>query len=335
MANKNRRARRAAHKARREAKRAGGMYAGETRKLPLNPVETNYSGIRPSDVSESEIAEATVNLNTGASVYNEKTGYFEPAPNPPGKAPALLQHGAQRLTEWFKGKEAATPSTGTTTADTSGHTATRYVCTHPALSPVAQLSNNCRLFIGAGFDVRDYRRFKLIIDCADVVDEYGGHRFPKGYENLSEFCLTMPPVIKLGWRDYAAPALRFQFWEKLYESLPDGDILLCCVGGHGRSGTALAAILIIAWNITAAKAIQTVRAHHCDSAIETAGQREYLIQLSKWWAKECGKAPDDDVVKVADTEPGPKTQGKPEPEPIDDTGASFDMIEYLGREGCF
>jgi hypothetical protein len=269
---------------------------GPNSKLPANAAdnEPNYSGLRPSDQTA---------VIPGASVYNEKTGYFEPALDWPEKPPlpqprsTVLHHGVGQAT----GSEPV-------------------FCTHPAQSPVAQLSDKCKLFIGAGYDIRGLDKYSLAVDCGDVLDVYGGHKFPAGYEHLLECLPKAPPIIKLAWRDYGTPSLLYSFWEKLYESLPDGNILFCCHGGHGRSGSALAAILIIAWNISAAKAIQTVRKHHCHKAVETNAQREYLVGLSKWWAKQCGKPIDDSVVMVEEAEI----------EPIDTSPMSeFSMVDYL------
>jgi len=49
-----------------------------------------------------------------------------------------------------------------------------------------------------------------------------------------------------------------------------------CFGGHGRTGTLIAAILI-AQGLTAAQAVNKVRTQYCQEAIETARQVNYLV----------------------------------------------------------
>ncbi|MCK5640964.1 MAG: hypothetical protein KAJ19_09215, partial [Gammaproteobacteria bacterium] len=53
-----------------------------------------------------------------------------------------------------------------------------------------------------------------------------------------------------------------------------------CIGGHGRTGLVLAALA--AYTKTAPKnAIQWVRKHHCDSAVESTSQVNFLVKHYK------------------------------------------------------
>ena len=52
---------------------------------------------------------------------------------------------------------------------------------------------------------------------------------------------------------------------------------IACVGGHGRTGTLLAGILLLQ-NYTADEAIDKVRKEHCNRAIETVAQEQLIKQ---------------------------------------------------------
>lgn len=120
----------------------------------------------------------------------------------------------------------------------------------------------------------------LIIDCAGVVAESG--RFvksaPARYRGLKDGLL--PDVIRLDWPDMSAPVhVGIRWWMRLLELLPS-HTCVCCMGGHGRTGTALAALLV-ASGMSADEAIRTVREKHCRRAIETSGQEAYIKGLAK------------------------------------------------------
>jgi hypothetical protein len=120
----------------------------------------------------------------------------------------------------------------------------------------------------------------LIIDCAGVVAESG--RFvksaPARYRGLKAGLL--PDVIRLDWPDMSAPVhVGIRWWMRLLELLP-AHTCVCCVGGHGRTGTALASLLV-ASGMDAETAIRTVREQHCRRAIETQGQEAYVKALGK------------------------------------------------------
>lgn len=90
-----------------------------------------------------------------------------------------------------------------------------------------------------------------------------------------------PPILlRLGWPDMAPPpvGVGLSFWRELWELLPVGITVIACEGGHGRSGTALAAMLI-ARGMDPEEAIEYVRRMHCSYAIETAEQEAYLRSL--------------------------------------------------------
>jgi hypothetical protein len=100
----------------------------------------------------------------------------------------------------------------------------------------------------------------------------------------------MPVVIALDWPDHGVPAVMDleQFWPTLIQGLLGQaeaklqagqtgplKVALSCIGSHGRTGTALAAILATA-GMSADLAITTVRELHCKKMLETKGQEAYI-----------------------------------------------------------
>ena len=95
-------------------------------------------------------------------------------------------------------------------------------------------------------------------------------------------------VVQLNWADQAAPPVQPEFWpvlmkhfiqKKLDANLDIYRVGMACFGGHGRTGTALAAFLIShGW--TKDKAVKTVRKNHCQKSVESAAQHQYLGSVS-------------------------------------------------------
>lgn len=100
---------------------------------------------------------------------------------------------------------------------------------------------------------------------------------------LSEFSDWSCPYkeIRLDWPDYGIVYLPRSFWEKLTKYLVDNGykMLVFCQGGHGRTGTAIACLMVVGLGFTTAEAVTWVRNHYCKEAIETQGQINYIKQI--------------------------------------------------------
>lgn len=106
-------------------------------------------------------------------------------------------------------------------------------------------------------------------DCAyqDKMDQLSSH-------------LYQPAVLDIKWQDMGVPPLDFPFWKDLWSILPNGRTVVCCFGGHGRTGTALACLLMAAdKSITAEKATAVIHTKHCENAIESSSQEKYLKKI--------------------------------------------------------
>ena len=138
-----------------------------------------------------------------------------------------------------------------------------------------------QLYGGKVGDVELYG-FDLVIDCAGLPAEALSpfvKVVPKGFEELSAL-VKMPQVMRLNWKDYSWPNIGIEFWMKLWTLLPPMT-LICCVGGHGRTGTCAAALMVASGGWKGDEAVKWVQKHYCKEAIETEGQQQYVESLYK------------------------------------------------------
>ncbi len=93
--------------------------------------------------------------------------------------------------------------------------------------------------------------------------------------------------VKVDWKDYEAPRyLKKEWWLKLIEVLEqlaqgkeEYKVLVSCLGGHGRTGTALA---ILYGLITGSKTpVKDIRKLYCEKAVESKAQVKYLEKILK------------------------------------------------------
>lgn len=81
------------------------------------------------------------------------------------------------------------------------------------------------------------------------------------------------------WPDFGLPpdteALRVALQDLLDRARSDERVELGCWGGHGRTGTALACLAVLA-GTPAPEAVAWVRENYCEEAVETAAQEEFV-----------------------------------------------------------
>jgi protein-tyrosine phosphatase len=123
------------------------------------------------------------------------------------------------------------------------------------------------------------------------------------FSEISSF-VSSPDVIVIPWKDMSPPSLRFPFWKYIIEKIEsfsneNMDVLVTCIGGHGRTGTFLTAILMEKYRCTAASAIKFVRKEYCRRAIETESQLGYLKTFQKYLERTYGK---DQICEVHNAE---------------------------------
>lgn len=98
-----------------------------------------------------------------------------------------------------------------------------------------------------------------------------------------ELIVKTPPFMEIIWADYGVPSLNYTWWANLAKYLltVKGNVVVYCMGGHGRTGTALS---ILAYLMKAVKKgddpIEFVRAKYCDKVVESTEQVDYIERIT-------------------------------------------------------
>lgn len=112
----------------------------------------------------------------------------------------------------------------------------------------------------------------------DVGIDYSIMQF-KGLKGEASYILEKigQPTIKIEWRDYGVPDLSTGDWNKILKAIQkEGrNVVVACVGGHGRTGTTLA-ILAGLFGATKTDPVSWVRKRYCVKAVENIDQEEYV-----------------------------------------------------------
>jgi hypothetical protein len=104
--------------------------------------------------------------------------------------------------------------------------------------------------------------------------------------------------IMVPWPDFGLPHVKLSFWKALHSYIMEkGWSTACfhCQAGHGRTGTALAAMLIANEGYSAQDAVLTIRSLYCDEAVETAEQIVYLHEVDQYYND---RGSDDDDMPI-------------------------------------
>lgn len=148
----------------------------------------------------------------------------------------------------------------------------------------------------------------LVIDCAYQYTPAAARARISGdfpaIEELQKFVKKEPRYIKIEWPDMGEPYVTGQFWVELYKRIPNNTrVVAVCVGGHGRSGTAITALLLCADSqATPSKAISLVRERHCKNAVESETQDLYLLEVWRTLLKNKGGLTDDEIDEMIEDE---------------------------------
>lgn len=124
----------------------------------------------------------------------------------------------------------------------------------------------------------------LFLNCSDYefrreILQFSNKRIANKFSHF----LRQLDVIDISWRDGSAPPVPAMFWRELLNlARTKYENLVCfCVGGHGRTGTALSALRMVSERETAVEAVEFVRRNHCDESVETFPQAQYLADLQR------------------------------------------------------
>lgn len=73
------------------------------------------------------------------------------------------------------------------------------------------------------------------------------------------------------------------FWTQFFRLIKDNqkqNVVVVCIGGHGRTGTCIASFMTVMLGIHSGKAIQAIRDGYCEGTIETKEQENYVSSMT-------------------------------------------------------
>lgn len=116
----------------------------------------------------------------------------------------------------------------------------------------------------------------------DAIDPYARDEQPDYGLYLDH--RWQPPWVHdhLDWPDFGVPgdpAVLLTALRLVLDRARTGEqVEVGCIGGHGRTGTALACLAVLTGQ-PASQAVAWVRANYCQGAVETAGQEAFINGL--------------------------------------------------------
>jgi rhodanese/phosphatase family protein len=117
----------------------------------------------------------------------------------------------------------------------------------------------------------------------DADDPYGRETVPDFGLYLDDQWMPPWPHDHISWPDFGVPADPAALGAALKDAARrarEGQVVeLGCVGGHGRTGTALACLITLTGE-RPQKAVAWVRANYCDQPIETREQEGFVSSFA-------------------------------------------------------
>lgn len=160
---------------------------------------------------------------------------------------------------------------------------------HDTLKPVMTLGK-ATIYAGGNSDVDLCDDWSLVVNFSGFSDNTSyAHTWGKAGKLCKGFMKALDlkgeelPELEVYWGDGKAPDLTVDEWRALIKDISkiDGKVMIHCVGGHGRTGTALATIAHLTKLDFAPHEglVQWLRATYCEKVVETDVQVKYLEDL--------------------------------------------------------
>jgi len=106
------------------------------------------------------------------------------------------------------------------------------------------------------------------------------------FSELAKFIEYPFQEIMIPWPNFKMPKVKMEIWGELHEFIERKgwkEVCIHCDGGHGRTGTAISALIIANAGLTAQDAVEIVREEYCNMAVETMEQCLYLQGVDLWY----------------------------------------------------
>lgn len=152
-------------------------------------------------------------------------------------------------------------------------------------------------------------KWNLIIDLAGIVTmprnasfirEDAKPQFKSLSKHLDKDEALPSDVLRLFWNDMSIPPCGIEFWVEMWKVLPEKTVI-GCMGGHGRTGTCIASLIIASGQMDYWQALEHVRKEHCKKAVENLVQEQYLhaiyMELLNWRMNDAKKKNDLTMIK--------------------------------------
>jgi hypothetical protein len=140
-------------------------------------------------------------------------------------------------------------------------------------------------------------------DCLDHLEDFPLVMNMTGQTVTSEHIIPIPSMQKwakftsfkeilLDWPDFGVVKFPLEFWQDLIKAVKEngGKLLIFCQGGHGRTGTAFACLLV-AMGYTSEQAMTLVWNNYCKQAIESKSQELYIHSIGAQYEQYLAKKP--------------------------------------------
>jgi len=139
------------------------------------------------------------------------------------------------------------------------------------------------------FEVHRHRSVVVLPDGTTVIAVSFDAADPYARDELPDFGLYLderwqPPWTHahIEWPDFDVPTRSAQVVAALRDVLGRARagerVEVGCLGGHGRTGTALACLAVLS-GLPADDAVAWVRANYCDKAVETREQEAFVLEM--------------------------------------------------------
>lgn len=188
-----------------------------------------------------------------------------------------------------KRKKARKQTTMTTTTTTNNK---KQLSCHEGLSNVFYNDENGRgLWIGGWKHGACFDQDTFVIDLTGDEHRFSKANMAEAFDKTAEKFLPFIKPAFAGWLslpfpDYQTPKniTTYEQWYGIAMTIKDilnddKDVLVACLGGHGRSGLFCAIVGYILNGWTDKNPVEAIRAMHCSLAVETDAQEQFVYDV--------------------------------------------------------